>query len=190
MDKNFEEPIIKLEPEPVFPEELTPKDTELVKKQCEIQHATSRKQVEGFANAYLMAKELATNEEKIKLLTPEKVRELILELGGVTEPKENEKGFRIVPASFEDSSMALNLRKINQAIDSFCQGFVAFLEDPTEDERLNTALLYKEFEKIHPFKDGNGRVGDLLWKILETRKTGKWPEELPPDVFEENKKTQ
>ena len=48
---------------------------------------------------------------------------------------------------------------------------------------LDAISLYREFEEIHPFEDGNGRVGDLLWKIAITRETGNWPEEIPPDIF-------
>ena len=56
-----------------------------------------------------------------------------------------------------------------------------------ELDALTPEEVYVEFEKIHPFEDGNGRVGDLLWKIAMARTTGKWPEELPPDVFGEQK---
>ncbi|MBT4849242.1 hypothetical protein HON36_00115 [Candidatus Parcubacteria bacterium] len=169
-----------------YPENLTPQDIALVYRQCEIQHATSVEQLEGFANAYSKAKELAQTREKLDQLTPEQIEGLILELGALTE-KRNQKGFRIVPVTFANGSRAIEADKIPRAIQTFAQGFKSFLENPTEDERLNTVLLYKQFEEIHPFEDGNGRVGDLLWKILESKKTKQWPEKLPPDVFGENK---
>lgn len=177
----------KFAPEIVFPNDLNPKDVGLILEQCEIQGATSKEQVEGFANAYLRAKKLALDNQQLNNLTPSEVENLILELGALVE-KQNKKGFRQTPASFKDGRLALDANKIPQAIKSFCQGFLAFLENPTEDERLNTVLLYTEFEKIHPFEDGNGRVGDLLWKMLETKKSRQWPQTLPPDVFNEELK--
>ena len=165
-----------------FPINLTPKDIELVKKQCAIQGAISPEQIQGFANAYSTAKKLSEDPVKLNGLTAEQAEELILELGRLIE-KRNQKGFRRVAVTFDGGGTALEHSKIPRAIQSFCHGFISFLEDPTEDERLNTTLLYTEFENIHPFEDGNGRVGDLLWKILNTKKNGKWPEALPPDVF-------
>lgn len=174
------------EPGPVFPGGIDPADQELIRKQCEIQNATSSEQLEGFAAAYLKTKQLTENQDFWQKLDPVTSEKLILELAALVE-RVNISGYRRVPASFRDGSLALDASKIEQAIQSFVQGFVSFLEDPTEDERLNAALLYAEFEKIHPFVDGNGRVGDLLWKILETRKRGEWPLELPPNVFGEKR---
>ena len=168
----------------IFPSDLAPIDIELIGKQCKIQNATSKEQIEGFAKAYSKAKQLALDKQRLENLTQEQVKNFILELGVLTE-KRNEKGFRQVPVTFKNGQKALDAEKISQAIEGFCQGVATFLKDAREDERLNIALLYTDFEKIHPFEDGNGRVGDLLWKILKTKKEGEWPKELPPDVFSE-----
>ncbi len=181
--ENFKQ---KIESEYIFPDNLSETDIFLVKKQCEIQSATSKEQIEGFAIAYSGAKKLAANEDKLNQLNSEDVEALILEWAVLIE-KRNEKGYRKVPVTFQNGSKALDAEKIPQAIKGFCQGFESFLKDPTEDERLNTALLYTEFEKIHPLEDGNGRLGDILWKILETKKNGNWPEELPPNIFNEKR---
>jgi Fic family protein len=179
--KNYES---YFEKQIIFPQELTEKDKELILQQCENQQATSKEQIEGFANAYLKAKRLALAGEQLKNLTPQQIENLILELGEIIEER-NKKGFRQVPVTFKSGKRALEPEKILQAIKGFCLGFEDFLKNPVEDERVNINGLYKEFEEIHPFEDGNGRVGHLLWAILKTRKENKWPEELPPKIFSE-----
>jgi hypothetical protein len=42
---------------------------------------------------------------------------------------------------------------------------------------------YHEFEKVHPLEDGNGRLGDLLWKMDKARRGEAWPNTHPPDFF-------
>jgi Fic family protein len=168
----------------IFPNDLDSIDIELISKQCKIQNATSKEQIEGFAKAYSKAKKLALDNSRLDSFTSEQVKSFILELGVLVE-RRNQKGFRQIPVTFKNGQKALDAEKISQAIDGFCRGMITLLKDPAEDERLNIILLYTEFEKIHPFEDGNGRVGDLIWKILKTRKEGAWPKELPPDVFNE-----
>ncbi len=46
---------------------------------------------------------------------------------------------------------------------------------------------YREFEEIHPFRDGNGRTGAILWNgALWRRDNGISSLRHPPDFFDRN----
>lgn len=51
-----------------------------------------------------------------------------------------------------------------------------------EDVLSHTSIIHSHFEKIHPFSDGNGRVGRLLIHAMLLRKN------LPPAVIKQEKK--
>lgn len=161
--------------EPQYPTDLSATDIALIKTQCEHQkNVTSVEQIEGFAKAYSKAKKIALDLEKLNNLTGDDVENMIIELATMIE-QTNGKGYRKVPASFQNTSTALKPELIERAIQNFSEAYA--------EGNLDSEEAYAEFEKIHPFEDGNGRIGDLLWKIDVTRKTGKWPETLPPDIF-------
>ena len=160
---------------------LNPKDKELIKMQCEIQGATSLPEVEGFTKAYAYAKDFAHSESLLNL-TPENVLSLVDKLINYTEPNKNSNGYRKIPVTFSNGTRGLNPALIPEQMEKWAEAFVYSNQDEI--------TLYKRFEEIHPFVDGNGRVGDLLWKINVKRKGNAWPEELPPNVFGEEKKSQ
>ena len=161
-----------------FPEGLTEKDIELIVLQCEHQRATNQEQIMGMAEAYKEAKDLAHDLERLNKLTAEEVEELIHKWAVLIEPEKNKNGFRTVPVRFANGKTALDPELVDRAMENFFPAYAEGLMEAVE--------YYKEFEQIHPWLDGNGREGDLLWKIDVMRKTGAWPEELPPDVFEDN----
>lgn len=166
-----------------FPGSLYKIDIALILKQCENQHATSKEQIEGFAKAYAEAKSLVIDGfVDNKLLSEESVTEMLKHWALTIEPR-NEKGYRTTEVIFRNMNRGLNPDLIERAMNSFIAGYVEFLKNPTDDERYSPEKLYEEFQKIHPFEDGNGRAGDLLWKVAETALHKSWPEELPPKVF-------
>lgn len=91
-------------------------------------------------------------------------------LGQMIEPVKNKNGFRGVPVHFADMSKALDAPMIVSALKSLIE----------HGNSLSPTEWYKEFESIHPFIDGNGRVGAILFNV----KNGTLKNPItPPDVF-------
>lgn len=156
---------------------LTKRDLWLIRRQCELQEATSPAEIEGFTLAYLEAKRLAHTPNHP--WNAAAVEEFILRIAALIDPR-NEKGYRTVPVRFASGATALPHRLIPRVMSRFCETFAEVLLRQTD---ISPKELYREFEEIHPLEDGNGRAGDLLWKMHSTVVWYRWPRELPPDVF-------
>lgn len=53
-----------------------------------------------------------------------------------------------------------------EKLDSGIEALMRFIDDETLPILLRTALGHVEFEALHPFKDGNGRVGRMLITLM------------------------
>lgn len=94
---------------------------------------------------------------------------LIRILGCFVDPVANSKGYRTLPVHFANGQV-VGASNIPHQIDNLCEYSNVLL--PLE--------WYIEFEKVHPFQDGNGRVGSLMYNFL----SGTLNEPIaPPDVF-------
>lgn len=145
--------------------------TELVVKQCRIQNAIHPEDYVNFALAYGKAYEGVQRGEYRRLDIVD-----IITLGNSIEPSVV-FGLRVTPAHFANGKFAMNPSSIYRALESWREAY--------NDMSLSPEELYKEFEEIHPFNDGNGRAGHIIWALATYIQHSYWPMTLPPDIFGE-----
>lgn len=160
---------------------ITKDDLKLIILQCEHQQDTTPEAVAGFTAAYIDAKDLHLSE----LLNLGDVLAKVKEWGKLIKSKENHYGFRNVPVMIGVSATP-DPGVVPRMMENYCEEYWWYVVRQPDRSNLHwkgADQLYKQFEEIHPFLDGNGRVGHLLWAIAKQELEGEWPMTLPPDMW-------
>lgn len=91
--------------------------------------------------------------------------------------KQRDEGYRRIPVSLRNlqtGDTVYTPPQNSRDIEIYMRDLTAFINDPSPgdfDPLINMALIHHQFESIHPFSDGNGRIGRIL-NVLYLTHTG------------------
>lgn len=128
--------------------DLTLHDVHWAAAECERQHS-GEFSVWWMCNALTIARQLAEGGARPSYQLT------IITIGQRVEPQINQDGYRAVGVRVGIHVMP-DSGEVPRLIDNLC-------EHGTD---LTAAEWFKEFEEIHPFRDGNGRTGAILYNWL------------------------
>lgn len=113
---------------------------------------------------YVMKYE-ATGYENGKL-TPN----LIARIGTIVEPNKNAKGYRQIPIFVGNGLEYVEKapwQNVPRMLDQLIEAYYDKRLDPTHPKSVTPEdEFYYQYENIHPFRDGNGRSGKILYNYL------------------------
>lgn len=95
----------------------------------------------------------------------------ICDLARTVDPTTNQDFvIRDTPVFFRNGGTAMPVNLIPAALER--------LVEAVKYPELGADEFYHSFEHIHPFRDGNGRVGAILWNLLNNTI---WEPQTPPE---------
>jgi hypothetical protein len=98
--------------------------------------------------------------------------EFVQRVGGLVEPRKNTHGeWRDVDVRVGFTVMP-KWDKVPRLMDALVEAW----------GELDSDTWYREFEEVHPFADGNGRTGNILWNLHRGR-LNPWQVRFPPDFW-------
>lgn len=121
------------------------------------------------SSPYVMYRE-ALKQAHVRLKNNEIIRTSDIEFIN-SQIRGHKFGYRKTPVTIKDSNWNIihtgaNANDIPELMASIVK---KINEDWTENSIVKALLIHHEFEKVHPFADGNGRTGRILFALLLTK---------------------